>query len=364
MQFVGLQWQRERLRTEIDAAIAKVLDHGQFIMGPEVVAFESELSSYTGADHVVSCANGTDALVLALRALGVEYGDHVVVPSFTFAATAEAVALVGGVPVFADVRADTFDLDPESADTAMAAHDAVGLIAVDLFGLPADYQQLADRSGERGFVLADAAQSLGGRSRGGTVGTLASTTTTSFFPTKPLGCYGDGGAVLTGDRHVAELVRSLRAHGQGSDKYDNERIGTNSRLDTLQAAILRCKLTVLEDEIAGRQRVARAYADQLRDVVRVPRVPDGHRSSWAQYTIVTPRRDEVAAALRMEDIPTAIYYPRPLHQQDAYREFPVAPSGCPVSEHLSRSVLSLPIHPYLAEHDQERIIDTVRSVVG
>lgn len=362
MRFVDLETQRERLRTDIDRAIAEVLKHGRFIMGPEVTAFESELGAYIGVDHVVTCANGTDALQLALRALGVAPGDRVVVPTFTFAATAEAVALVGAVPVFADVRPDTFDLDAESALAAMSAQAAAGVIAVDLFGLPADYSQLSAEVGDHGFVLADAAQSMGGEVGGRAVGTLTGVTATSFFPAKPLGCYGDGGAVITDDRGMAKLVRSLRAHGKGSHKYDNVRIGTNSRLDSIQAAILRCKLTVLEDEIGRRQRIAERYTNHLADVVSAPHVPISRRSAWSHYTIVTDARDRMADDLRSAGIPTAVYYPRPLHQQTAYRHFPVAPGGCPVAERLSASVLSLPMHPYLSEKDQDTVIAEVRSV--
>jgi len=362
MEFIDLGAQRERLGARIDDVIAEVLDHGRFIMGPEVALFEAELAAYTGARHVVSCGNGTDAIVLALRAQGVGYGDHVVVPSFTFAATAEAVALVGGVPVFADVREDTFNLDPDRAAEAAEATGAVGVIGVDLFGLPADYDELRQAVPGR-FVVADAAQSIGGKAGDGYVGTLASVTTTSFFPAKPLGCYGDGGAVLTDDEEVAGAIRSLRAHGKGTHKYDNERIGTNSRLDTLQAAILRCKLEVLEDEMQRRRAVAGRYRAGLSDVVGTQQVAAGSRSAWAQYTIVSDRRDAIATALRDAEIPSVVYYPRPLHRQTAYRVFPIGPGGCPVSERLSEAVLSLPMHPYLEAADQDRVIAAVREAV-
>ena len=361
MEFIDLQAQRSRLGTRLDTAMQAVLDHGRFIMGPEVAAFEQELGDHTGAPHVVSCANGTDALVLALRALGTAPGDHVVVPSFTFAATAEAVALVGAIPVFVDVDVDSFNVTVDAAVQAVAEYDAVGVITVDLFGLPAPSAALQTSLPQGVWVLADAAQSIGGRCGNEAVGTLVDVTTTSFFPAKPLGCYGDGGAVLTSDEALADVMRSLRVHGKGSHKYDNERIGTNSRLDTLQAAVLRCKLEVLEDEMGRRQDVAARYAEGLGEVVTVPRVPHGARSAWAQYTIRIDRRDEVQAALQGAGIPSVVYYPRPLHTQTAYRDFPTVSGGCPVSASLSGTVLSLPMHPYLEPADQDRVIEVIVS---
>lgn len=364
MEFIDLQAQRRRLQPEIDKAISEVLEHGHFIMGPEVAAFEQELATYTAAEHVVSCANGTDALVLALRALGVTGGDRVVVPSFTFAATAEAVALIGAVPVFADVSADTYNADVESVAAAVEAHRAVGVIPVDLFGVPAPYDRLRAALPDEVFLLADAAQSIGGMLDGRPVGSLVDVTTTSFFPAKPLGCYGDGGAVLTQRDDVAEEIRSLRVHGKGSHKYDNERIGTNSRLDTLQAAILRCKLTILEDEMQRRQVVAARYATLLGDVVAVPSGPGAVRSAWAQYTVRSDRRDLLSGRLKDAGIPTAVYYPMPLHRQTAYRDFPVGPTGCAMSESLSAEVLSLPMHPYLGEDEQQQIADAVLAALA
>lgn len=363
MQFIDLQAQRQRLGDSVDRRIAQVLEHGKFIMGPEVLEFEKQLGEYTGAPSVLSCANGTDALVLALRALGVTSGDHVLVPTFTFAATAEAVALVGATPLLVDVDEVTFNL---SADTVRSALDAVptvvGAIAVDLFGQPAPYAELREALEGR-WLLADAAQSMGGRDGATMVGALADVTTTSFFPAKPLGCYGDGGAVMTTREDIASAVRSLRVHGKGTHKYDNERIGYNSRLDTIQAAVLLEKLGILEDEMDRRQRIAARYTDSLPHVVTVPTTPRGLRSAWAQYTIRVDGRDKVAAWLHEQGIPTAVYYPRPLHLQTAYRDYPRASATLKVAERLSADVLSLPMHPYLDETEQDRVIETLGAAL-
>jgi dTDP-4-amino-4,6-dideoxygalactose transaminase len=343
------------------------MDHGQFILGPEVTELENQLSAFAGAKHCVSCANGTDALGLVLMAEGVGPGDAVFVPAFTFAATAEVVAWVGATPVFVDVIEDTFNLDPARLETAIALGQSQGLrpravIPVDLFGQPADYTALAPIAAAHDmFVLCDAAQSFGASLGGRRVGTLGRTTATSFFPAKPLGCYGDGGAVLTDDDDLAAVLRSLRAHGQGTNKYDNVRIGINGRLDTMQAAILLQKLTIFEDEIEARQRIARRYADLLGDVVRLPQLIEGAVSTWAQYTIVTERRDSVITACKRAGVPTTIYYPIPLSRQTAYKHFPSGPEGVPVSERLAQQVVSLPMHPYLDPATQERVAAAVRD---
>ncbi len=369
MQFIDLAAQQDALRDRIDAAIAGVLDHGRYIMGPEVAQLEEELGAFSGAAHVVTCASGTDALVMALMALGVGAGDAVFVPSFTFASTAESVALLGATPVFVDVDESSFNVDAGHLARAVADPPdglrPVGVIPVDLFGQPADYAaigEVADRAGL--WVLADAAQSFGASQAGRGVGTLAAVTTTSFFPAKPLGCYGDGGAILAESEEHAALLRSIRVHGSGSHKYDNERIGINGRLDTIQAAILRVKLSVFADELTARQRVADRYAAGLADVVSTPQLGDGCTSAWAQYTLRLDDRDGVAAALQADGVPTAVYYPRPLHQQTAYRDFPSAVGGLPVSERLAGEVLSLPMHPYLSESDQDVVVAAVRRAVG
>jgi dTDP-4-amino-4,6-dideoxygalactose transaminase len=372
VQFIDLAAQQERIRDRVDAAIARVLDHGRYIMGPEVTELEAALAEFCGAPHAVSCASGTDALLLALMVRGVGAGDAVVVPSFTFASTAEAVALLGATPVFVDVEESTFDLDPDLVAAALDAPPAgtrvVGVLSVDLFGLPADNGALAALTAERGcWLVADAAQSFGATRDGVPVGRQAELTTTSFFPAKPLGCYGDGGAVFAVDAGDAEVLRSLRVHGSGTHKYDNTRIGINGRLDTLQAAILLEKLAVFPDELRARAAVADRYAEGLAGVadrVALPRLPDGVTSAWAQYTVRVPDRDTVAARLGEAGVPTAVYYPRPLHRQTAYRDFPVGPGGLAVSERLSAEVLSLPMHPYLAPGDQDRVVGTLVDAVG
>jgi dTDP-4-amino-4,6-dideoxygalactose transaminase len=369
--FIDLTAQRRRLGPRIDAAIARVVDRCQFIMGPEVTRLEAELAAFCGARHALSCASGTDALFLVLLAKGIGPGDAVICPSFTFCATAEVVALVGATPVFADVEAATFNIDPTSLRNAVANAKRLGLkpkaiIPVDLFGLPADHEPIAAIArAEHLFVLDDAAQAFGATYKGRRLGALADATAASFFPAKPLGCYGDGGAIFTDNDELAEAIRSLRVHGQGSDKYDNVRIGITGRLDSVQAAVLLEKLTIFADEIDARQDVARRYAQALADVAIVPQVPDGYLSVWAQYTLrVAPdRRDGLAKSLKDSGIPTAIYYPIPLHRQVAYRHFPVVDGGLPVSEQLAAEVISLPMHPYLDAATQDRIIESVRQAL-
>ena len=371
--FIDVAAQRRRLGGRIDAAVSRVLEHCQFILGPEVRALEAALAEFCGARHVVTCASGTDALALVLMARGIGLGDAVICPSFTFCATAEVVALLGATPVFADVDAATFNIAPESALRAVAAARRAGLtprmiIPVDLFGLPADYPAInALAAAEKLFVLDDAAQGFGGAAGNRNIGTLADATATSFFPAKPLGCFGDGGAIFTDDAELAADLRSVRVHGQGSDKYDNVRLGLTARLDTMQAAILIEKLKIFEDEIAARNRVAERYAQGLGNVVTVPHVASGRTSVWAQYTIRLPQgcdRDGFAAALKAQGIPTAIYYPKSMHQQTAYRDFPVADGGLSACERLSSDVISLPMHAYLDEPTQERVVKAVRGALG
>lgn len=370
IRFVDLAAQHRRLASGIDAAIARVLDHGVFIMGPEIAEVERQLAGACGARHALTCSSGTDALLLPLLAWGVGPGDAVLLPSFTFAATAEVVALLGATPVFVDVVIDTFNMDPQDAGRAHADAMAsglrpVGVIAVDLFGLPADYAELQSLADEVGlWLLADSAQSFGASYHGRPVGTLGTATATSFFPAKPLGCYGDGGAVFTDDDELAAVVRSLRVHGQGTDKYDNVRIGLNARLDTMQAAILLEKLIVFEDELATRRNVAERYTEALAGVVDVPAVPRGLASSWAQYTVRAADRDELCRCLRAAGVPTAVYYPTPLHRQDAYRRLVGVDRALPVTDELAASVLSLPVHPYLTTNQQDVVIDAVTTACG
>jgi dTDP-4-amino-4,6-dideoxygalactose transaminase len=369
--FIDVAAQRRRLGPVIDAAVSRVLNHCQFILGPEVKAFEAELAAFCGARQAVTCASGTDALVLTLRAMGVGPGDAVLCPSFTFCATAEVAALVGATPVFVDVDAASFNIDAKGIAGAVAAAKEAGLkpkaiIPVDLFGLPADHAAIAAAAkAENLLVLDDAAQGFGAVYDNRRLGTFGHATATSFFPAKPLGCYGDGGAVMTDDDGLADALRSLRVHGQGSDKYDNVRIGLASRLDTIQAAVLIEKLKIFPDEIEARTKAARYYNEALAGVATVPAVPAGTISVWAQYTIRVAggRRDALAAALKTEGIPTAIYYPIPLHRQQAYKHFPIGKGGVAVSDQLAAEVISLPMHAYLDAPTQDRIIDVTRRAL-
>ena len=371
LPFIDVAAQRRRLGKAIDDATTRVLSHCQFLMGPEVAAFEAELAAFCGAKYALSCSSGTDALVMTLMAKGIGRGDAVICPTFTFCATAESVALIGATPVLVDVDPETFNIDVASLKSGIATAKAAGLkpkavIPVDLFGLPADYDAIAEvAAADDLFILDDAAQGFGGSYKGRAVGTFGHATATSFFPAKPLGCYGDGGAVLTDDEELLAILKSVRVHGGGSDKYDNVRLGLTARLDTIQAAVLLEKLKIFRDEIETRNRVAERYSRALKDVATVPVVPDGYTSVWAQYTLrLAPgKREEFARALQAEGIPTAIYYAKPLHRQTAYRGFPVAAAGLAVSERLADEVISLPMHAYLDEPTQDRIVDAVKRAL-
>jgi dTDP-4-amino-4,6-dideoxygalactose transaminase len=368
--FIDLQAQRRRLGDSVEEGMRRVLDHGQFILGPEVPALEKALSDFCGVPHVIGCANGTDALNLAMRAVGIGAGDAVIVPAFSFSASAEAVVLVGAVPVFCDVRPDSFNIDVASLTAAAETARRAGLtpravMAVDLFGLPADYAAVDAAAAALGLVvIADAAQSFGASRGNRQVGTFGHIAATSFFPSKPLGCYGDGGAIFTADAEAAALLRSLRQHGEGRDRYDNVRIGINSRLDSLQAAVLLAKLAVFGEEIERRQQVAARYNAALRGIVEVPVIDSKARSVWAQYTIKLDNRERVAAGLKAVGVPTAIYYPRSLNNQPAYSGYPVAEGGVPTAEALARRVLSLPFHPYLDAATQDYIVDQLKAVIA
>ena len=372
--FIDIAAQRRRLGKSIDEAVSRVLSHCQFINGPEVTQLEAELAAFSGAKHVVSCASGTDALLMVLMAKGVGRGDAVLCPSFTFCATGE----VGGADrrdagVRRCRRGDLQHGCEFAASAELRSAKRQGLkpravIPVDLFGQPADHDAIGAIAAAEGlFVLDDAAQAFGASYKGRRLGTFGLATATSFFPAKPLGCFGDGGAIFTDDAELAATLRSIRVHGQGSDKYDNVRLGLTARLDTMQAAILIEKLKIFDDEIAARNRVAERYAQGLGNVVTVPRLASGCTSIWAQYTIRLPKgcdRDGFAAALKAQGVPTAIYYPKSMHQQTAYRDFPVADGGLPASESLSSDVISLPMHAYLDEPTQERIIKAVRGALS
>jgi len=370
--FIDVAAQRRRLGRAIDDAVARVLAHCQFIQGPEVRELEAELAAFCGARQAIVCSSGTDALLLVLMAWQIGPGDAVICPTYTFHATAEMVALLGATPVFADVRADSFNLDPDSFERAIATAKRLGLrpravIPVDLFGLPADHAAIGAIAARHDMlVLDDAAQAFGATYCGSKLGTFGTATATSFFPAKPLGCYGDGGAVFVDDDKLAATIKSLRVHGEGADKYDSQRIGITGRLDTIQAAVLLEKLKIFPDEIAARNKVAVRYAEGLGDVAIVPRVGNECTSVWAQYTLrLEPgRRDALAGALKARGIPTAVYYVKPVHRQAAYCEFPVADGGLPVSERLAEEVISLPMHAYLEPAVQDRIIAAVRDALA
>jgi len=369
--FIDLQTQRKRLGEPLNLAILRAVEGGQWIMGPQVAELERKLAAFAGVKHCIACANGTDALVIVLRAWGIGPGDAVFVPAFTFAATAEVVALVGATPVFVDVLADTYNMAPTSLETAIAMVRREGkltprvVIPVDLFGQPADYRTLEPVVKRAGLkMLCDTAQGFGAVLDGRRTGAIGDAATTSFFPAKPLGCFGDGGATFTDEDELADLLRSIRVHGQGSDKYENVRIGVNSRLDTIQAAILLEKLKIFPDEIEKRDAIARRYNAGLEQSNRivVPRVIAGALSTWAQYTIQVPDRAKLQSDLKSKGIPTAVYYPIPLSLQKGYRHYASPPT--PVSEAICTTVVSLPMHPYLEADAQDRIIEAVLTSVG
>lgn len=361
--------QRQRLGGRVEEAVARVLDHGQFILGPEVFELEERLAEFCGCKEVISCSSGTDALLLSLMAQGVGPGQAVFVPGFTFAATAGAVALAGATPVLVDVDDCDFNLSSVSLAEAVGvsrAHGLIptGVIAVDLFGQPANYPAITEvAAANQLWVLADAAQSFGARSMNGAVGTMAGSTATSFFPSKPLGGYGDGGAVFTDDAALAATMRQLRVHGLDLDGTST-RVGINGRLDTIQAAVLIEKLEIFPEEVRARQRIAATYSEELVDLVQVPLVREGSTSVWAQYTVQVDHRDEVASRLRARGISSTIYYPKALHHHPAYGNSPVAPNGLTASERVAARVLSLPLHPYLTEDEVARTVREVRDAVA
>lgn len=361
-QFIDLAAQQKLIKPQINAAIKKVLDHGRYIMGPEVKEFEGQLRDYTGAKHALTCANGTDALTLVLMAWGIGTGDVVFVPSFTYVSTAEAPAQLGATPFFVDVCEDTFNIDPQSFKQAIIDSRESGMkptvvIAVDLFGQPADIDAITEIAHAEGIkVLVDGAQSFGATSKDRRVGSMGDATTTSFFPAKPLGCYGDGGAVFTSSDEDAEIINSIRLHGKGSQKYDNIRIGMNSRLDTLQAAILIEKLKIFDKELISRAQVAARYSSALAEHFKVPRLSPNATSAWAQYTLIVDDRQSIQAELNSSGIPSVVYYPIPLSKQGGYKHYPRVSSKTEISEALASRVLSLPMHPYLKEISQDNII--------
>lgn len=374
MQFIDLAAQYQHLKAQIDQRIQAVLDHGQYIMGPEVQELETKLADYVGVKHAITCANGTDALTLALMALNIGEGDAVFVPTFTFFATAETVAFAKATPIFVDSDESTFNLCPQDLERKIKAVQEEGklnlkaIMPVDLFGLPANYpsiQEIADQYGLK--VIEDAAQGFGGsiEDAGGNLrraGSFGDIATTSFFPAKPLGCYGDGGAIFTNNDDYAELIKSYRVHGKGHDKYDNVRIGMNSRLDTIQAAILLEKLAAFPQELINRNQAAKRYESLLGQQLKTPQLPQGYSSSWAQYTLVADsavQRAELMEKLKKVGVPNVIYYGICMHQQTAFADIEMRYGDCKVSERLAARVFSLPMHPYLTESDLDLVSQSI-----
>lgn len=371
--FNDLKAQQRLIREKIDLAISKVLDHGRYVLGPEIDVLEAHLADFCDAKHALSCSNGTDALIMAMLALGIRSGDAVFVPSFTFVSTAEVVVLCNAIPIFVDVLPDTYNIDPNSLKEGIKQAkqqnlNPVGVIAVDIFGQPADYNALREVTIENDlWLIADAAQSFGARYQQKKVGTLADITTTSFFPAKPLGCYGDGGAVFTDNADLVDVMSSIRVHGQGLDKYDNVRIGINGRLDSIQAAVLIEKLKIFPQELIDRQKTASFYTAELAQMLGVPRLLAGVTSSWAQYTLKLPDyvdRDSFMLGLRELGVPTAVYYPIPLHMQSAYLQYPRVTDNLKVCEALADCVVSLPMSGYVTASQAEYIVDAVKQVIS
>lgn len=354
MQFIDLKAQYEHLKSRIDARIQKVLQHGQYIMGPEVKELEEKLNEYVGVRNSITCGNGTDALTLALMALGVTEGDAVFCPTFTFFATAESIALQGATPIFVDSDKQTFNICATHLEKQIESTLKAGvltpkvIITVDLFGLPANYPAISEIARKYNLkIIEDAAQGFGGEIDGKRAGSFGDIATTSFFPAKPLGCYGDGGALFTDSDEYAEIIRSLRVHGKGKDKYDNVRIGLNSRLDTIQAAILLEKLLEFPSELKARNRIAALYNEKYKGIFKTPHVPPGYLSSWAQYTLVSENRNEVMEEFKKQGIPTMVYYRTCMHQQSAFKYLNLSDADFPVAASFAKNVFSLPMHPYL-----------------
>jgi UDP-2-acetamido-2-deoxy-ribo-hexuluronate aminotransferase len=371
IDFINLNAQQKRIRQSLDRRIARVLDHGSYVLGPEVKELEETLARYVGRKYCVSCGNGTDALLMALMAYDVKPGDAVFVPPFTFVATAEVVALAGATPIFVDINERTYNLDPAALEKAIADLSkrakglrARGIIPVDLFGQPADYSAIVSIAKQHGLlILEDAAQGFGAEYKGKKTCSFGDIAATSFFPAKPLGCYGDGGAIFTDKEPIAEKLRSIRVHGQGIDKYDNVRIGINGRLDTMQAAVLLAKMELFDEDLLLREKIAIRYTSLLKNVVVTPHIDPERTSCWAQYSVLADNRDAVVSKLRDRNIPTAIYYPKPLHLQDAFKYLGYKQGDFPVSERIAGRIFSIPMHPYLDESTQDRIVQAIRESV-
>jgi UDP-2-acetamido-2-deoxy-ribo-hexuluronate aminotransferase len=368
MQFIDLKTQQERIRDKIEANIKNVLDHGKYIMGPEIKELEAKLASYVGTKYAAGVASGTDALLIPLMTYEIGPGDAVFTSPFTFIATAEVIQLLGATPVFVDIYGDTFNIDPKKLEEAIKQTLAEGklkpkgIIPVDLFGQPADYDEIETIAKKYGlFVLQDAAQSFGATYKGKKACSNGDVAATSFFPAKPLGAYGDGGMVFTNSGEIYEKLVSIRVHGTGTNKYDNIRIGINGRLDTIQAAVLLAKMEIFDEEVALRQQVSSYYSDGLKDVATIPVVKDFNISAWAQYSLLHPNRSEVMNKLKQQGIPTAIYYPLPLHLQEAFLHLGYKKGDFPISEKAADEIFSVPMHPYLKKEDQDKIIEIIKS---
>ena len=373
--FIDLKTQQKHIRSKIDKRIKRVLDHGQYILGPEVKELENELCRFSNSKHVLCCSSGTDALLLALLGLKLQPGDGVIVPSFTFASSAEVMPLLGAVPIFIDVEETTFNLNPtklkDTLDTANEMGVKVkGIMSVGLFGQPADMKPIKDFAIKNDlWVLDDAAQSFGGEYDNQKVGNLCEVTATSFFPAKPLGCYGDGGAIFTNDEEIYEIANSSHVHGMGKSRYEYDRIGMNARMSTIQAAILLEKLEIFPGEIKKRQEVVDNYNKHLSKLnlgLKLPYLKDKFKSSWAQYTVILPddiNRELLQEKLKLKNVPTAVYYPIPLNEHKPYNQYPVSKAGLETTYKLSKTVLSLPMHPYLQEKDIIYITQSISEAV-
>lgn len=370
ISFIDLAVQQKRLKNKLRARIDSVLSHGQYIMGPEVIELENKLKNYTKAKYAITCGSGSDALLLCMLAYGIGPGDAVFCPSFTFPATAEAIALVGATPIFVDVDLDTFNISAEDLEKTInnakkeKKYKLKMIIAVDLYGLPANYENLKLIASKNNMILlSDAAQSFGAEYGSKKVGKLADATCVSFFPSKPLGCYGDGGAILTDDKEIAEKIKSLRFHGKGKSKYDIDNIGINSRLDTIQAAILLEKIESFDWEISMRNQIAAKYTSSLSKIINTPYVEKNYFSVWAQYTLRHAKRNEIQSALRLKGIPTMVYYPIPMHRQNAYKKYNYYNKSFLNSDILAKEVFSLPMYPDMKINDQDYIISEILNII-
>jgi UDP-2-acetamido-2-deoxy-ribo-hexuluronate aminotransferase len=372
MQFIDLKKQQFLIRNKIDSRIKKILNHGKYIMGPEVTELENKLASYVGVQHSISCSSGTDALLIPLMAMDIKAGDAVITTPFTYIATAEVIALIGATPIFCDIYKETYNINPErlqeSYDYAISKNlKPKAIISVDLFGLPARYRMIEEFAKDKNlYVLEDAAQGFGGNIGNKKAGSFGNISGTSFFPAKPLGCYGDGGAIFTNNDLFAEKMKSIRVHGSGKNKYENIRVGINGRLDSIQAAIVLEKLDIFDKELKLRQKVARYYTQNIHNIFIPPHVPKNYLSSWAQYSIIIPEeleRDFVIGSLKKKNIPLMVYYKIPVHLQKGYERYGYLRGDFPISEFISKKILSIPMHPYLSLKDQDKVINALNSLV-